>query len=116
MKCLGPGEYILLMTVDSRAVFGWVHNTVERNDREEGVYCPIFRNEGPQLSSSLILMAEELARQRWPDILRLFTYVDADKVASPNPGYCFKMAGWREAGKSASGKILLDKEYDLESF
>jgi hypothetical protein len=35
------------------------------------------------------------------------TYVDARKVRSTNPGYCFLKSGWRRVGKSKSGKILL---------
>ena len=108
-KSLGPGQYVLLMTTDSRAVFGWIRNTIERLDGEEGIYCPIFRNEGPQLSSGLILAAEEFALRRWPQVSRMFTYIDPDKVESPNPGYCFKMAGWEPGGWSKSGKLLLAK-------
>ena len=110
LKCVGPGEYMLLMTADSQAVFGWVRNTKERKDQQVGLYCPLFRNEGPYLSSDLILYAEEFASHRWPDIRRMFTYVDGTKILSPNPGYCFKVAGWQQAGRSASGKILLVKE------
>ena len=110
LKTLGPGEYMLLLTVDGTAVFGWVHNTVQRDDRQEGLYCALFRNEGILLSSYLILMAENLARRRWPDILRYFTYVDTEKVRSPNPGYCFKMAGWEFDGVSKTGKHRLVKE------
>ena len=110
MKSLGPGEYVLLMTVDSLAVFGWVRNTVERMDRQTGVCCTLFRNEGPLLSSVLILAAEEFTHWRWPMETRLFTYVDPDEIASPNPGYCFKVAGWRQCGVSVSGKVLLEKE------
>ena len=106
-KSLGPGEYMLLMTPDSRAVFSWVKNTVERKDGKVGVYCSIFRNEGPILSSDLIREAAQLAWERWPR-QRLFTYVDANKVQSHNPGYCFLMAGWERTGFSKSGKLLLE--------
>ena len=108
-KSLGPGEYVLLMTADSRAVFGWLRNTIQRLDGEEGIYCPIFRNEGPRLSSALILAAEEFTLRRWPQVPRMFTYIDPDEVESPNPGYCFKVAGWKARGWSKSGKLLLDK-------
>ena len=108
-KSVGPGEYVLLMTVDSQAVFGWVRNTVERLDHQQGIYCPIFRNESAHLSSELILAAEEFALNRWPSVPRMFTYVDASKVQSPNPGYCFKRAGWKVNGMSGSGKVLLEK-------
>jgi hypothetical protein len=35
------------------------------------------------------------------------TYVWDAKVASQNPGYCFKCAGYRVAGRSADGKKTL---------
>lgn len=60
-------------------------------------------------SSEVILEAERMAFERWgPN--RLYTYVDPKKISSPNPGYCFKMAGWKFAGISKSGKHLLVKE------
>ena len=108
-KSLGPGEYVLLLTLDSRAVFSWIRNTIPRDDGQTGVNCSLFRNEGPVLSSALILAAEEFAQNRWPENPRLFTYVNPRAVASPNPGYCFQVAGWTRRGKSKSGKILLDK-------
>ena len=117
MKALGPGEYVLLMTPDSRAVFSWVRNTVERRDGQEGLYCTLFRNEAPEryLSSDLILAAEKFAAWRWPEVPRMFTYVAPDVVKSANPGYCFKVAGWKRRGKSASGKVLLDKWHDSKA-
>ena len=100
---------MLLMTADSQAMFSWIHSTIERMDKQYGINCSVFRNEGPYLSSRLILMAEEFAKTRWPQESRCFTYIDADKIQSPNPGYCFKMAGWKTCGISKGGKILLDK-------
>ena len=107
-KSVGPGEYMLLMTQDSRAVFGWVRNTVPRRDGQHGVYNCLFRREGGPLASELIEEACHLAWARWPGE-RLFTYIDADAVQSPNPGYCYKVAGFTVVGTSASGKILLER-------
>lgn len=40
----------------------------------------------------------------------MLTYVWDSKIASVNPGFCFKMAGWRAIGRSADGrKTLLHK-------
>jgi hypothetical protein len=40
----------------------------------------------------------------------MLTYVDGRKIASANPGYCFKCAGWLAIGTDARGKkILLQK-------
>ena len=110
-QALGPGQNMMLMTQDSRAVFGWLVSQF-RDDQEQGVYCAIFRNEGPHLSSDLILWAEEFAGWKWPHIARMFTYVDPLQVRSANPGYCFKVAGWNRNGVSKSGKVLLAKWHE----
>ena len=52
-------------------------------------------------SSRLILHVEELARARWPDETRLYTYVNPRRVKGPHTGYCFKKAGWRLCGPRA---------------
>ena len=107
-NCAGPGAPLCLLTVAGDAAFIWLRNTVERYDGQQGVCCALFRNEGPHLSSALILEAEGLAWSRWPGE-RLFTYVDAAEVRSRNPGYCFKQAGWRRCGASQTGKLLFEK-------
>jgi len=105
---VGPGEQMVLLTVCCRALFVWVRNTIERFDKQVGVNCAVFRNEGAGLSSDLIREADELADARWPGA-RHFTYVDDAKIRSSNPGYCFLMAGWRRAGRSKSGLSLLER-------
>lgn len=68
------------------------------------------------MSSELVLDAEA-ALVLWvgdcgPD--GMLTYVWDRKVASRNPGYCYKVAGWRAVGRSADGKkTLLWKPFDL---
>lgn len=108
-QCMPPGETMVLLTEDCRAVFGWQRARVERYDRQTGVCCTLFRNEGNLLSSALIAEADELAWRRWPDERRHFTYVNAGAVASSNPGYCFLRAGWRRCGRSKSGLVLLER-------
>lgn len=104
---VGPGEKMVLLTTDCRALFVW-RKFINR-DGQTGVNCAVFRNEGDELSSRLILEAEQLAWQRWPGE-RLYTYVNQGKVKSPNPGYCFKMAGWQPCGFTKSkGLIILEK-------
>lgn len=102
-----PGEKMVLLTLECDALFGWLKNRVERYDRQEGVCCTVFRNESQHLSSDLVREADEIAWEKWPD-RRHFTYVDAGKVSSANPGYCFKMAGWRQIGFSKGGLVLLE--------
>lgn len=108
-QAAGPGESLLLMTPCGRALFIWTRERY-RLDGQDGVCCACFRNEGAGLSSELILAAEQDARRRWPLEERFFTFVDPDEVASPNPGYCFKQAGWRHAGRTATrGLHILEK-------
>jgi len=96
MLILGPGQKLLLATPCRRALFAWrvfIDDTGQR-----GVNCAIFSNRGAGLSSNLICAADAIADQRWPGE-RHYTYVDPGKV-SANPGYCFKMAGWRFVGRT----------------
>ena len=108
---IGPGEKIVLLSSDGKALFAWLRQDPElRLDHIDGVNCTIFRNEGPVLSSKLILEAEKFAHDRWPG-LKLFTYVSKEKVKSKNPGWCFIKAGWKPAGENKSGELrLLIKE------
>jgi hypothetical protein len=111
----GPGEGMVLLTEDSRALWLWrtrmsayVGSAAKRgyDDGQRGVMCSVFRNESPVLSSELIREACELAWQRWPGE-RLFTYVADAKIRSVNPGYCFKKAGWRTCGRNADGRLTI---------
>lgn len=111
-----PGQTIVLLSLDGLAVFGWWRPHpdagLEAMNGLNGWTCTIFRNESPILSSDLILDAEraipELGYDVGPD--GLLTYVWDSKIRSSNPGYCFKRAGWRRAGRSADGrKTLLQK-------
>lgn len=104
---VGPGEKMVLMTSDSRAVFVW--RKFISDNGQDGVNCAVFRNEAPELylSSDLIREADELAWRRWPGE-RLYTYVNPRKVASANPGYCFLMAGWHKCGATKRGLIILE--------
>jgi hypothetical protein len=101
---LGPGEKMLLMTVDCRALFGWRKFIDDAG--QTGVNCAVFRNEGPLLSSELILEAEQHAWARWPGE-RLYTYVNAGAVQSSNPGWCFQVAGWRKCGRTKSKRLII---------
>jgi hypothetical protein len=107
---LYSGRKLVLRDALGLVLFGWVYpDESMRMDRQAGYNCAIFRNESSRLSSEIILEAERLAFAKWgPN--RLYTYVDARKVRSTNPGCCFLKAGWRRRGLSKTGKLLLDKE------
>mgnify|MGYP000493859090 CR=1 FL=1 len=103
----GPGEKLILITPERDAVFVW-RKCYYRLDNQKGVECTLFRNEGKYLSSELIKEAVKLAKMKWKDEKRFFTYVNPQKIKSQNPGYCFKKAGWRVCGKSKKGLIMLE--------
>lgn len=116
-----PGQTIVLLSLDGLAVFGWWRphpdSGLEAMNGLDGWTCTIFRNESPVLSSLLILDAEQVFTEFGYDVGPdgLLTYVWDSKVASANPGFCFKRAGWRRAGRSADGrKTLLQKPWSGE--
>jgi len=103
-----PGEKMVLLTPDRLALFVWSKQQFS-DDGQVGVNCAVFRNEGPQLSSTLLLQAEQFAWKRWPGE-RLYTYVNPKKIKpNTNPGYCFKCAGWKACGFSGKGYLILEK-------
>jgi hypothetical protein len=102
----GPGEKMLLLTPDEKALFVW--RKFISMDHQEGVNCAVFRNEGPTLSSDLIRDADELAWQRWQGE-RLYTYVDPGKTRRKrDPGRCFLRAGWQYCGWTKGRLRILD--------
>ncbi len=101
---VGPGEKMVLMTPDQSALFVW--RKFISGDGQEGVNCSVFRNEGPLLSSYLILEAEKLAYERWGN-QRFYTYINPSKIRSTNPGYCFKKAGWSVCGVTKVNKLII---------
>ena len=109
-----PGQTIVLLA--DNAVWGWWRphpdSGLKAMNGLDGWTCTIFRNEGPIRSSELVLDAEKAILEAnyscGPD--GFLTYVWDRKVKSENPGYCFKVAGWQTAGRSADGrKTLLQK-------
>lgn len=113
-----PGQTIVLIAKDMRAVFGWWRPHPDAHitpmNGLDGWTCTIFRNEADTVTASRMIRDAEFAigavgHNCGPD--GLITYVDTRKVASPNPGYCFQKAGWRKTGWSADGhKRLLQKQ------
>ncbi|HEY2644058.1 MAG TPA: DNA methyltransferase [Galbitalea sp.] len=108
---MGPGEKTVLLTRDGSALFGW--RKFRDDSGQTGINCSVFRNEGGLLSSDLIREAMAIAWQRWPGE-RLYTYVNSDRIASENPGYCFKQAGWSSAGKTKGGLHILAATPDVD--
>ena len=110
---VGPGTKLVLRTERANAVFAWrefIDDSIDERTgrRQEGVNCAVFRNESPHLSSCLIRQADAIADCCWPH-RRHYTYVRAEAVASKNPGFCFKAAGWKQCGVTKGGLIVLEK-------
>lgn len=108
----GPGQRLILSTPCRRALFGWRRQQF-RSDKQTGVECFIFSNNGAGLSSDLISSADAIADERWPGE-RHFTFVDAPKTARRRsrrgrPGECFIAAGWQPCGKSSRGLFILER-------
>lgn len=104
---VGPGEKLVLLTVDCLAL--WVWRKFISDSGQQGVNCAVFRNEGPIQSSLLVREACAIADARWPGE-RQYTFVKASAIRSTNPGYCFKVAGWRECGRTkARGLVILER-------
>lgn len=109
----GPGDKLVLRTFDGSAYFVWLRFNdacIDPRTREPqaGISCQAFRNEGTARSSDLIRQADAIADVCWPD-RRHYTYVDAKKVSSRNPGYCFLVAGWTRCGMTKSGLLILER-------
>ena len=101
---VGPGEKMVLSTPCAMALFIW--RKFISGDGQEGVNCAVFRNETDMRSSDLIMEADALADARWPGE-RHYTYADAGKIRSTNPGYCFQRAGWRKCGITKWNKLVI---------
>ena len=129
----GPSERMVLLATDGRALWVWrlmlppterISKLAQPDKRrarkglavgedtssyfgeQYGVMCSVFRNESEILSSTLIREAVELAWGRWPG-QRLFTYVWDNRVRSPNPGYCYKVAGFRFCGRTKDSRLSI---------
>jgi len=98
----------VLVTFGYDALFVWRKFIDDAIPKQTGVNCAVFRNESSALSSVLIREADEIAEARWPGERR-YTYVNADKIRSTNPGCCFKLAGWQTCGRTKGGLVILER-------
>lgn len=103
-----PGRCIVLLSEDRRAVWvtSWPFAEYVKHAWGGAWINSLFRNEGAGLSSDLIREAVAATRWHWePPELGLVTFVDARKIRSSNPGYCYQMAGFRKVGTTKGGLI-----------
>lgn len=103
----GPGQKIVLRTQSGDAFFVW-RRFIDASG-QTGINCAFFRNESDKRSSDLIRQADAVADFCWPGE-RHYTYVNAQKIKSANPGFCFKVAGWRSCGTTGSGLLILERD------
>ena len=101
---VGPGEKVVLRTEAADALFVW--RRFLDDSGQCGINCAVFRNESSHKSSDLIQQADKIADVLWP-CCRHYTYVNQEKIASTNPGYCFLMAGWQRCGETKGGLLIL---------
>ena len=103
------GRKLVLRNWQGTILFVWMFpDPTMRFDSQTGYNCAIFRNESDRKSSEIILEAERLAVAKWGPG-RAYTFIDAGKIQSVNPGYCYKVAGWKSAGMTKGGKHILEK-------
>lgn len=118
-----PGQRFVLVTPSLDSVWGWWRphpdSGIVAMNKLDGWTCTIFRRRpgcADPLASELVLDAERapaaLGYGCGPD--GLLSYIWDAKVASANPGYCYKLAGWAVRGRSRDGrKTLLWKPFEL---
>lgn len=109
-QMMPPGRKLVFLTEGADAVWGssWPFAEYVRHAWAGAWMCTIFRNEGAALSSELIREAVAATRWYWdPPAIGMITFVQAAKVKSANPGYCFKQAGFRFVGHNKGGQVAL---------
>lgn len=120
-----PGETIVLISKGKDAAWGWwrphPRSGIKAMNGKDGWTCSVFANHGAVLSSELIIDAELALKALDGDGLTaapcgpdgMLSYVWRARVKSPNPGYCYKVAGWKKIGTCARGtKDLLWKPFE----
>lgn len=103
---VGPGKKLVLRTECADAVWAW--REFIDDSGQDGINCAVFRNESAHRSSDLIRQADQIADRWWPN-RRHYTYINSERVASSNPGFCFLKAGWQRCGRTKSGLIIMER-------
>ena len=107
-----PGRCLVLLTDDETALWvtSWPFSEYVKHAWAGAWINSLFRNEGPAVSSALILDAIACTQSIWsPPALGIVTFVDPSKVAGINVrgkrivGYCYKRAGFEHVGFTKGG-------------
>ena len=107
-----PGRCLVLKTrpVDAFWITSWPFAEYVRHAWAGAWVCSAFRNEGPHLSSDLILDAVRATRAEYgePPALGMITFVDASQVRRKrDPGRCYRRAGFTPCGETKGGLVAL---------
>lgn len=106
-----PGRCVVLLAEDRSALWvtSWPFAEYVKHAWAGAWVCSLFRNEGTHLSSALIREAVAATRWVWGDApaLGMITFVDTHHtLPKQHPGYCYRMAGFREVGKTKSRNLV----------
>ena len=106
-----PGRKLILLDEEASAVWAssWPFPEFVRREYADAWCCSLFRNESTILSSTLICEAVAITRWKYgtPPTSGMVTMIDASKVKSRNPGYCYKCAGFVQVGFTKGGLVIL---------
>lgn len=109
-----PGRCLVLRTLGAPALWvtSWPFAEYVQHEWAGAWMNSLFRNEAPDLylSSDLITAAVAATLGEWPEPpgLGMVTFIDRDKTRpKAHPGYCYRMAGFREVGETKSGLVAL---------
>lgn len=100
-----PGRCLVLVTEpgDALWVTSWPYPHLVAHAWPDAWECSYFRNEGPVRSSDLIREAVAATRAAFGAPHDFITFVDASKVRSALPGYCYIRAGWKRLRERTKG-------------
>lgn len=110
-----PARTCVLLTEAADALWITIHQNYTRHAWPGAWVCSLFRNEGPILSSRLIVSAVAATRAKFgaPPPHGIVTMVDPEKTRRKrDPGRCFRKAGFREVGTTERGLIVLQMAPD----
>jgi hypothetical protein len=107
-----PGRTCVLISHDSRALWvtSWPFAEYVRHAWAGAWTCSIFRNEGTELSSTLIASAVAATRAVMGESppLGFVTFVDEAKTRRKrDPGRCYLRAGWRRLPERTAGGLVV---------
>lgn len=105
-----PGRCLVLLTepADALWITSWPYAEYVQHAWAGAWMNSCFRNEGEELSSTLIRAAVAATRARWPEPpeLGMVTFVDAGKVRRKrDPGRCYLRAGFKRVGTTQGGLL-----------